>query len=346
MNNHKELLQFLISQDRLLSRIYGNMAKELGAILKRYKAHGNSKVWHKNLQVKKEVEAVLRRYQKIILRHISDNVTGAWDLSDRQNDHLVEQYLKGIPIDESRRKLYFQRNTQALTAFTTRGKKGFQLSDRVWNLTRQTREQLETFLAEGLSEGRSAVQLAGDVKRYLKEPTKRFKRIRDKKTGKLKLSDPAKNYHPGKGVYRSSYKNALRLTRNEINVAYRTADHERRKNLDFVMGIEVHLSPAHPQYDICDELQGEYPKDFVFTGWHPNCLCFTTTKLLSKSEFKSHLRGKKIDERRKVKSIPERAKKYLRDNTEKINKLSTKPYFIEDNFKHTKNGYILKQEIL
>ena len=26
-----------------------------------------------------------------------------------------------------------------------------------------------------------------------------------------------------------------------------------------------------PFYDICDELQGIYPKTFKWTGWHPHC---------------------------------------------------------------------------
>ena len=36
---------------------------------------------------------------------------------------------------------------------------------------------------------------------------------------------------------------ALAVT--ETNAAYRTADHERWQNLDFVVGIEIHLSGNH-----------------------------------------------------------------------------------------------------
>ena len=344
MPNHKELLQLLIKQDRSLSRIYSAMARELAIVLKKYKVHNNSKLWFKNVAVRKEVDVVLKKYQKIVLGYISNNVKDAWDLSNNHNDAFVDGYLKGIEITD--KHIFYQRNIQALTSFIQRGKNGFQLSDRVWNLTAKTREQLEYFIAEGLTEGRSAVKLATDIKRYLREPEKRFRRIRDKETGKLKLSNPAKDYRPGRGVYRSSYKNALRLTRNEINIAYRTADNERRKQLSFVTGVEVHLSPAHPQYDICDELQGEYPKEFVFTGWHPNCLCFTTSKLLPKEEFIKQLRGEKISAKRTVKSIPKRAKKYLKKDFEKLSKLKSKPYFIEDNFKQTKDGYILKQALI
>ena len=44
------------------------------------------------------------------------------------------------------------------------------------------------------------------------------------------------------------------------------------------MGYEVDVSPTDKYgrtrtVDICDHMKGEYPKDFKFTGWHPNCRC-------------------------------------------------------------------------
>ena len=71
----------------------------------------------------------------------------------------------------------------------------------------------------------------------------------------------------------------MRLARTEINMAYRSSDSETANTFDAVVGIEVHLSNNHnckgvPEgqfYDICDELQGKYPRDFKFTGWHPAC---------------------------------------------------------------------------
>ena len=62
-----------------------------------------------------------------------------------------------------------------------------------------------------------------------------------------------KDYHPGQGVYRSSYKNALRLAATETNKAFRTADYERWQNMDFVTGIEVERSPTnHGPCPVCD----------------------------------------------------------------------------------------------
>lgn len=269
MPNHKELLSSLSKQEYYLNKIYAAMSSDLSKVLKKYKLNNNSKLWFKNDEVKKAVESVLSKHRQIIYDHISKSASSSWELANVHNDKFVNNYIKGITIPND--KLYFQRNNEALKAFLKRQSNGLNLSDRVWNLSNQTKSQLEYFIAEGLTGGRSAANLAQDLQRYLKQPEKRFRRVRSKATGKLILSDPASKYSPGRGVYRSSYKNALRLARNEINIAYRSADYERRKQLPFVTGITVHLSNAHPKIDICDELIGDYPKDFVFTGWHPNC---------------------------------------------------------------------------
>lgn len=343
--NHNDLLQLLHSQEGKLSRVYANMSKELASVLRRYRVNNNSDLWFKNLPVRKEVQLVMARYEKILLKHMEANINLAWDLSNNHNDEFVNQYTSGINVPKSASTLYFDRNTKALNAFINRGRKGFKFSNRVWDLSRQTQKQLEFFIAEGLTNGRSAAKLSQDLRKYLKDPEKRFRRVRDKVTGKLKLSVPAKDYHPGRGVYRSSYKNALRLSRSEVNIAYRSADHERSKNLPFVTGITVHLSNAHPTYDICDELQGDYPKGFKYVGWHTLCLCFVTKKLLPKSEFIKHLNGLPIDPKYLKKGIPKRAVNYLSDNADKINNMKSAPYFIQDNFKNTKDGFLLKSSI-
>jgi len=122
------------------------------------------------------------------------------------------------------------------------------------------------------------------VRKYLQQPEKLFRRVRDKH-GVLHLSKNAAAYHPGRGVYRSSYKNAIRLTGTETNIAYRSADHAAYQGLDFVVGIEIKLSGNHPVTDICDTLKGRYPKTFKWTGWHPACRCYQVPILKTEEEF-------------------------------------------------------------
>jgi hypothetical protein len=135
------------------------------------------------------------------------------------------------------------------------------------------------------------------------------------------------------------------VARNEINIAYRYADYERVQTLDFVKGIKVNLSNAHiKKYDICDELQGEYPKGFKFLGWHPNCLCFTTTVIINKKEFINFVNNNARTSK-DITTIPARAQKFLNANSDTIKGYKNKPYFIADNFKNTKGGFAIKADV-
>jgi len=155
------------------------------------------------------------------------------------------------------------------------------------------------------------------------------------------IDDNPKNYHPGKGVYRSSYRNAQRLARTETNIAYRTADYERWQELDFVVGIEIKLSNNHPTADICDSLKGRYPKDFKWTGWHPNCRCYQEPILATADEISDMLdeilEGNppaNVECADTVTDMPTQFQDWIKDNEERMHKAEergTLPYFVKDN---------------
>jgi hypothetical protein len=195
-----------------------------------------------------------------------------WNLSVQKNDKFMARLLAGIKIPEKIRKKLFATNMQAVNSFINRKTQGFKLSERIWDLTKQFRQKLEAGLQLGVAQGTPAATMATQMKVSLKDPDRLYRRVRDE-LGQLQLSRAAKQYHPGSGQYRSSYRNALRLTRNEMNLAYRTADYERWKDMDFIGGFEVHLSNRHQIPDICDQAVGRYPKNFKFVGWHCQCLC-------------------------------------------------------------------------
>ena len=214
-----------------------------------------------------------------------------------------------------------------------------------------------------------------DLRQYLQHPDKLFRRVRDEH-GLLKLSQAAKDFHPGRGVYRSSYMNARRLAATETNIAYRTADHLRWQKMDFVVGIEIVLSDNHtirlqpgektsdlpgqmradgtPKAnavrtltDICDTLAGRYPKDFKFTGWHPHCRCRAVTILKTEEEMardtKRILDGRQpsADSANAVTDTPEAFKNWVEDKRDRIANGHSLPYFIRDNAKYT--GITAKQ---
>lgn len=188
------------------------------------------------------------------------------------------------------------------------------LSKRVWDISKQTKGHIELFLESGLSTGRSAEAIGRDFRQLLYDPNKRFRRIRDEE-GNLVLSQPMKNYNPGRGVYRSSRMNALRVASTETNMGYRMSDVERWKQLDFVQGYEVKRSAnVHPCV-ICDSLKGKYPKGFVFPGWHPFCICYAVPIVMGHDDFADYLLSEKVQEADIVNTIPGNATQFFSKNT-------------------------------
>lgn len=290
--------------------------------------------------VQKRIEDLMRSVSSGLQHVIETGDREEWLLSCAKNDEMVDLITSSTNIPKSQISQWKQPNLDALAAFQTRKAAGMRLSDRVWRITEQFKEELELALDLGLGEGKSAATLSRDVRKYLNEPNRLFRRVRDKH-GVLRLSKAAKAYHPGQGVYRSSYKNALRLTATETNMAYRKSDSERWKQIPFVIGIRISVSHnSHPVADICDELQGEYPKDFVWVGWHPFCKCASVAIRAKESEFLDYqsrlLNGEDVSKYKfsgTIEDTPDNFNNWVNDNADRIKAAKKQPYFIRDNRK-------------
>jgi len=288
-------------------------------------------------QVKTKVDKIFKSLEYNMEKTIGEGVKKEWLQSAVKNDVLVDQVLKSTHFKKDEVKHLFGRNLEALSAFQKRKTGGLNLSDRVWRYTNQFKGEIEMGLDVGIASGKPASQLAVDLQKYLKEPDKLFRRVRDLR-GNLVLSENAKNYHPGPGVYRSSYKNSLRLARSEINMAYRRSDHERWQQLDFVVGIEIRRSNHVYPCDVCETLKGKYPKEFKFYSWHPNCRCHAISILSTNEEFiereKARMAGEDVGPMKSVneiKTVPKSFSNWIYKNQDRIDRAKTKPYFIKDN---------------
>ena len=290
--------------------------------------------------LKKEMEALMQDLGSSLQANIEDGDQESWTLSNTKNDAMVDSIIGKKKLPAKTVKAWKHPHLDALNAFIARKEAGMNLSRRVWNLTQQFKSEMELALELGMGEGKSAAALSRDVRKYLVEPNKLFRRVRDK-SGALRLSKAAAAYHPGQGVYRSSYKNALRMTATENNIAYRTADHNRWQALPFVIGIEIHISNNHPTEDICDLFDGKrFPKDFKFTGWHPWCRCYAVSVLASQEEMDAYttaiMNGEDVSHWKftgQVEKMPKEFDKWMKDNQQRIASAKNMPYFIKDNFK-------------
>lgn len=295
-------------------------------------------------EVKTELQRVVGQLASQLQTTIETGSKKQWLFACDKNDGFLASILDTSKLSKARLKKMQDRNLDALSTFQGRKVGGMDLSQRVWRYVGQFRDQLETALDVGLGEGRSAQQLARDVKQNLREPDRLFRRVRDKR-GNLVLSKAARAFHPGQGVYRSSVKNAQRLTRSEINMAYRESDFLRWQQLDFVVGFEIHRSNHEPlcKCKMCDRLQGRYPKTFKFKGWHPQCMCYAVPILMDEETFdenelgdlKAALRGteyKKKQSRNLVTDVPDGFKEWVAENMKASAGWASTPYFIKDNF--------------
>jgi hypothetical protein len=290
--------------------------------------------------LKREMDALMQDLYSSLQSNIEDGDEESWTLANTKNDAMVESVIGKAKLPKQTVQAWKHPHLEALNAFIDRKEAGMGLSKRVWNLTQQFKDEMELALELGMGEGKSAAELSRDIRKYLKEPNKLFRRVRDK-SGALRLSKAAAAYHPGRGVYRSSYKNALRMTATENNMAYRTADHTRWQALPFVIGIEIHISNNHPTEDICDLFDGKrFPKDFKFTGWHPWCRCYAVSILAKQEEMDAYIKaliaGEDVSDWQftgKVEQMPTEFTKWMKDNESRITKAKSMPYFIKDNFK-------------
>ena len=314
-----------------------------------------------------EVTPILRNMYSRTYQVIRGGVQKEWLQSNEHNDELVKSVFGEHSREDHHFARYFLRNKEAMDAFFARktGEEGLNLSQKVWKYNGMFKEELENTLDLAIGEGTPANRLATKIKGYLQEPDKFYRRFRvkigedengnpiygriwkrriwDKESESYKwVNDDPKKYHPGQGVYRSSYRNAQRLARTETNIAYREADFTRWQQLDFVVGVEIKLSNNHPVWDICDDLKGVYPKGFKWVGWHPNCRCYMVPVLAKEEELDQMLDkilngedpGSVVTD--SPKDLPDQFQTWVKDNEERYAKAEAKgtlPYFIRDNKK-------------
>lgn len=294
-------------------------------------------------ETQKQIERLMAALQESMEVTVVNGVRSAWTLSNNKNNALVSRIFgdRAGDLSKERYRRYFSTNGAALDAFLQRRQQGLDLSDRVWKYTNMFKREIELGLDLGIRSGESAQQMGKSLRQYLRHPDKLFRRVRDKH-GVLRLSKAAQEFHPGRGVYRSSYKNARRLACTETNIAYRTSDHLRWQQMDFVVGIEIKLSNNHtlngvPLTDICDTLAGRYPKDFKFTGWHPHCRCHVVTVLKTDEEMAEDTRRILDGEQPKkssvnaVRDVPAAFRDWVEEHSDRIEMGGNLPYFVKDN---------------
>lgn len=255
---------------------------------------------------------------------IYSGTSAEWKKSNLLQDLVADKALKYYRAQVAGKnfKHYYQTNSEQLKAFQRRRERGLNLSAKLWNQSQVYRDSLEATISTAIEKGMSAVTLSKRISKYLNDwPSLQ--------------ADYQEKFGKATSCYDCEYR-SIRLARNEINIAYRTAEQLRWQQFDFILGYEVKLSGSHPRYDICDDLKGKYPKEFKFVGWHPNCLCYTVPIVMSEDEYWKYDEDG-IMPGTAIKESPSGVTEWLSENADRVKdarKKGTLPYWIRDNNKY------------
>jgi len=139
---------------------------------------------------------------------------------------------------------------------------GDTLSSRIWDGIHQSEKAIRNRIQMAVLSGESPARLSRDIRRYLIQP----------KT--LRGAEKAL-YHPGRGVYKSAYKNAMRVTRTEMARAYSEGTFRYGNQKQWIKGYIWRVGSGNP-CPICSDYDTTYfPKDMPPPQpAHANCLCY------------------------------------------------------------------------
>lgn len=314
-------------------------------------------------QLKARLNDIFNDYYQNSLLCYKSGITDGVALAYNHDEMVIGGY--SVLTDKAIR---VARDTAAATFIANRlkTKNGLNLSQIIWNYCQQTKSEFEmamsNTIADGIKKGSSAEEVGKSIRRYLNDPDMMYRRyhtIKVQKNGKKKdvvtwrrrriidgkvrfIEEPLEKV--GMGVYRSARKNALRVARTEINSAYHKARNERWQKEPFVIGQYIHVSPQHNIDDICNDLEGRYPKDYVWISWHAQCICTSDPITIQGDEKKEFYKRLMAGEDMSnyvspfaVLTMPEKYNQYIKDNSEAIVKAGMRgklAWHLQDNTKY------------
>lgn len=313
-------------------RIYGELNSEAARIALSTGYDGKQPfAWKDYPATKARVRKLQERFVSQLGGLIMTGTSDEWKRSNLQQDLIVDKVLKAYHTsrEDAANERYYRDNSEALQAFQQRKEHGMNLSDKLWDQSQAYREELQDTISAAIERGTDAITLSKQISKYLSD----FPAMQ---------RDYKEKYGKASKVQNCEYR-SIRLARSEINMAYRSAEQQRWRQLDFVVGYEIKMSGSHPVHDVCDELAGKYPKDFVWNGWHPNCMCYEIPILKTEDEFYSDEDKPSVNE---ITDVPQNFKDWSTDNWQRIEVAmdhGTLPYFISDNSKYVRENLTIER---
>jgi hypothetical protein len=258
---HKEFLKYQIAIEKAVDKLHKDTEIVLNKIIMR---NTNVLGTIDKIKIKKIVDVYianeLNQYRRSLISAIRGGVLNSSKLGIRSIIAAVAPHRKLTALTWQNTAKKIRKN------ITSRiGIDGLTLSERVWKVSSDAMYNLKKAVSSDILQGNSAVKISRDIRGYLLQPETLRGRVKDL-------------LHPGQGVYKSAYKNAMRVTRTEIARAYIDGQKETTKYMGYKM--QLKRSGAATPCDICDPLEGNIyePRNFP-APLHPHCMCFALTVL-------------------------------------------------------------------
>lgn len=323
---HDTERRHLTEQERLIKRIqlaYENVINKISPLIAADAVQ---------VLIDRRLTELLTEANKNIVTEIKASNQRTWMFSHDKTVAYLDRRLasSAVPLPDGVKQVLYDPNEKALAAFQKRKINGKALSARVWKSTKEMRTMIAAVQEDGIAEGKSARVVAQKLKQQ--------------------LLNPSVQINPGQGVYKSPMANAMRVARTEMNMANRTADQTSYANRPEIIGYRINLSNTNSKKvrarcELCKGLAGAYPVDFVWSSWHPHCLCYLTPILMPQKQFDQYMkliaRGEDtleaIEKLRKeagaITDMPSAFADWVAKNHERVGAWKSKPFWWDSNLK-------------
>jgi len=288
----KAFITLRLSQDVELRQMYNAMADRIGQKLKEVAASSPSGMRKKQLEqvdkhLKHEAELLKGNLTAKMTAYIKTSVEAGTGISQ----NITFKVLKDSGLDLEKKPVLesFSRvNKRAAEAVWNTHKKGLNLSDRIWNISKGSETAIRNIIQDAVATGQDVVETARLLEKYVRADMKTL--VKDYP----EMMDRLKGRIPGNLSYE-----ALRLARTETSNAFWRGTVEGARSSPTYTGTQWVLSRSHPVTDICDAYaehneglgEGVYgPGNEPMGIPHPNCLCTVVAVHASSEDILKKLR--------------------------------------------------------
>lgn len=261
LETRKKVSKLTLEQQRQLLNLYEITIDSLATKIIKAKDKSLTKRWL--LDYKKELTKAKKELTKEISKSIRGFMTKVAKTGTETEQQILSKVFEFASIDPGNHfKTMFSHVQDKVVKDIISGnlyKDNKTLSSRIWNYGNEFEGDIQYTVNQAILEKKSAIELAKDLEKYVKEPAKRG-------------SDWGRCY-PNLRSKKVDY-NAMRLARTSINHAYQNSSIQSSNMNPFVEGIEWRSALIHGRTcDLCSERHGKiFPKDDVPLD-HPNGLC-------------------------------------------------------------------------